>query len=90
MIDVDCTECGKKIGTYAGPLGANVPIRSQFFKRNDGSKPAHGSSTAGKCPNCEKPINELICVMNAAMQNLANDPATMQELIAKADPGARP
>lgn len=90
MVDVDCTECGKKIADYTGPLGKDIPIRSMFYKRVDGTQPKHGSSTAWPCPHCGKQINELVCTMNAIMRALPQDPATMRELIQRADPtGAR-
>lgn len=58
-VEIPCTECGKKIAEYTGPIGMHVPIRSGNFIRIDGTSPEHESSTAHECPHCKKVINEL-------------------------------
>lgn len=89
MIDVDCEKCAHKIGEYSGPLGPNIPIRSQFYKRIDGTKPIHGSSTAWPCPYCKETVNELICVMNAVVANMKPTAETLHDLVQMADPEAK-
>ncbi len=70
MLDVICLLCQKKIADYSGPLGFEIPIESQFYTRIDGSQPAHGSSTAHKCPHCDRRINELEAVLDAVYKHL--------------------
>jgi len=74
-IEVPCPECGAKIAEYIGPIGYDTPIVSRYFKRVDGTSPAHGSATDGTCPACHKGINELIAVMNAVSSKLAQQTA---------------
>lgn len=78
-MDVNCTLCGAKIAEYSGPTGAKTPIESKYYTRIDGSQPAHGSSTTGKCPTCEQEINELECVLFAVTKNL--DPPDTKALL---------
>lgn len=83
-IEVGCQECGKIIGRYIGPIGYQEPVRSRYWKRADGTSPAHGSSTAGKCPHCNREINELITVMHAIAAKLAQ--ITAAETLAEEPP----
>jgi hypothetical protein len=69
-IEVDCSECGRKIADYTGPLGLSTPIQSQFFVRLNGTSPEYGTSTAHACPHCDIIINELQCTLTAVAQAL--------------------
>lgn len=69
-MDILCLFCQEKIADYSGQIGFKIPIESQYYTRIDGTKPAHGSSTAAVCPFCKQNINELEAVLQAVENQL--------------------
>jgi len=86
-LEVPCPHCGKKIADYIGPIGYQTPVLSRYFVRANGTRPTHGSSTAGTCPSCHKQVNELDCTLFAIASALAKQ--TAAEVLAEA-PDATP
>jgi len=85
-MDVNCLQCGEKIGEYAGPIGWNEPIQAVHYTRVDGTKPGHGESSMRDCPSCKKPVNEVMAAATIIHETLINEESN-HATASNSDPG---